>query len=463
MLAPIPLTGHSYKLASQLSAQRLVNIYPEPAPPDATRAKTGFWLRPTPGAIAWATVGQGPIRGAFPFKGKLFVVSGGEFYKVDSTGSAVLLGNVPLGTGLARFSASETELVVTVGSGGYYTDGNTFQAITDTDFPGAALSAFYLGRFVSIDPNTQRFRWSDQYDASSWQGLDFASAELESDQVKAIAVNGQVLWFFGEHGTETWGPGTSADIPFVRYSNNYLERGIDAPMSLHEANGVLHWLADDGRVYRIGQGIERISTLAMEQAIAGYSKTSDAIATSYVWNGEHFYYLTFPTAGVTWGFGTTVGEWHERESGIGTAAARWRYNTAFRAFGQWMVGDSLSGRIDVLSGVSEAGNLSNRTWTLPEINNNRQRFTCWEIQLDMEVGQGLNDDAPKVMHDWSKDGGKTWSKERQLSLGKQGQYEGRVRSLQLGQARTLVNRFRMTDEVEATVFGAYADVEGATS
>ena len=297
MLSPIPLTGQNYDLASQLSAQRLVNVYAEPAPEAATRAKGGFYLRSTPGASSWTTAGNGPIRGGLAHKGRDIVVSGDSVYRVSTGGAATLMGTVPLGTDMARLVSNGDQVMITVGSAGYIVEGNTLTAITDADFAGSAMSAFFGGFFVSIDPVSQVFRWSTLYDGTAWDGLDFASAELSPDKCKAIAINQQIMWLLGEESGEPWTFTGGSDLPFTRQYGAYLHRGIAAPASLAEADATLFFLADDGRVYAIQGGqLQRVSTLAMEQAIQGYAVMSDAHATSYVYNGSHRYVLTFPTA-----------------------------------------------------------------------------------------------------------------------------------------------------------------------
>ncbi len=465
MLSPIPLTGQNYDLASQLSAQRLVNVYAEPAPQAATRAKTGFYLRSTPGAAAWTTAGNGPIRGGIAHKGRDIVVSGDSVYRVATSGTATLMGTVPLGTDMVRLVSNGEQVMITVGSAGYIVEGNTLSAISDTDFPGSAMSAFFGGFFVSVDPVAQKFRWSTLYDGAAWDALDFASAELSPDKCKAVAINQQVMWLLGEESGEAWTFTGGSDLPFTRQYGAYLHRGIAAPASLAECDATLFFLADDGRVYAIQGGqLQRVSTLAMEQAIQGYSTVSNAHATSYVWNGSHRYILTFPTAGASWEFDPRTAQWNERATGVGVDMTRWRYNVAWKsATGNIVVGDSLSGRLDVLGGTAEASASKEKLWTLPEINNNGQRFTLDEVYIDMEVGVGLSGSYPQVMMDISTDGGLTWGGERYMSMGSLGQYKWRARATRLGMARNMLLRFRVTDDVDITVFSAYARVRGSAS
>src|SRR5690242_18339439 len=88
----LSLPLHSYRLrAAQASAARLVNCMIEQLPPDA---KTPAILTRTPGLSSWTTVGTGPIEGMHVDHGTLYVVSGGGFYTVNSSGTATSRGAV---------------------------------------------------------------------------------------------------------------------------------------------------------------------------------------------------------------------------------------------------------------------------------------------------------------------------------------------------------------------------------
>ena len=57
-----------------------------------------------------------------------------------------------------------------------------------------------------------------------------------------------------------------------------------------------------------------ISTRKMEREIEGYSRADDAIGWVQVFEGHTFYWLTFPTAGVTWVYDAATQVWHKRQS-----------------------------------------------------------------------------------------------------------------------------------------------------
>ena len=65
---------------------------------------------------------------------------------------------------------------------------------------------------------------------------------------------------------------------------------------------------------------------------------------------------------------------------------------------------------------------------------------------------------PVVQFCYSKDGGHTWSNWRERSLGAVGRFDKRVRLLNLGQARSIVLKIRVSDPVKRDILGAVAQV-----
>lgn len=102
--------------STNLSDNRLVNLYPELVETKDGKAVGAFYL--CPGLDLLATVGSGPVRGLHIMADTLYVVSGAELYSLDSSFTATLLGTVA-GTGAVSMIDNGTQLVVFVGGHGY--------------------------------------------------------------------------------------------------------------------------------------------------------------------------------------------------------------------------------------------------------------------------------------------------------------------------------------------------------
>jgi hypothetical protein len=84
----------------------------------------------------------------------------------------------------------------------------------------------------------------------------------------------------------------------------------------------------------------------------------------------------------------------------------------------------------------------------------------------MEVGVGIVSGAgsdPKVMLQWSDDGGYTWSNELWVSMGKLGERKVRAMWRRLGKSRDRVFRVTITDPVKRCFINGDIEVTPGTS
>ena len=93
----------------------------------------------------------------------------------------------------------------------------------------------------------------------------------------------------------------------------------------------------------------------------------------------------------------------------------------------------------------------------PCLNPQGQRLVFDEVEIIAQVGQDENA-KPLIMLDWSDDKGRTWSNDRQESLGGIGEYKKRLIFRRLGQSFNRVFRVRMTDAARLILLGAKAKV-----
>lgn len=115
-----------------------------------------------------------------------------------------------------------------------------------------------------------------------------------------------------------------------------------------------------------------------------------------------------------------------------------------------------------LDTFTEAGNILKASRVTPTISAKGERLFMSQLYVDMQTGVGLpsgQGSDPKVMLEWSDDGGNTWSMVRTASMGKVGQFLARARWWGLGSFRHRMFRLSITDPVRRNILAAYADVE----
>ena len=499
-----PILGSSYVARSVNAADnRMINLFPEVIPEGGK--EPGF-LNRAPGLELLQTVGTGPIRALWAHQtngSDFYVVSGTEVYKMTSTSATpVKLGNIIDG-GPVSIADNGTQLFFACNGPSYiYNEAtNEFKQITDPDFPGAVTVAYLDGYFVFNEPNSQRVWVTSLFDGTSIDPLDFASAEGSPDGLVAVNVDHREAWLFGTDSVEVWYDVGGTDFPLQRIQGAFNEIGCVAAFSIAKLDNSLFWLGTDAR----GQGIvykangytgQRVSTHAIEYAIAQYGNISDALAYTYQQEGHGFYVLTFPSANATWVYDAATQAWHERAGLLNGAFTRHRSNCQCNFGGETIVGDFENGNIykyslDVYSDNGDPQKWL-RSWrAIPTGQNTLKRTAQHSLQLDAESGVGLNGFTteqvfylvtqagdnlitengnylaseitstvladPQVMLRWSDDGGHNWSNEHWTSMGGIGRFGQRILWRRLGMTtriRDRVYEVSGTDPVKIAIMGA---------
>ena len=378
----------------------MVNLFPEAVPEGSGGKEAGFLLR-CPGLRLLATVGDGPIRGLWVTNGVAYVVSGFEFYSLNTSWVATLVGTVS-GSGPVSMADNGTQIFIACNPEGfiYNTSTNVFAQITDADFPGAGSVGYLDGYFVFNEPESQQFWVTSLLDGTSVDPLDFASAEGYPDDVIALIVDHREIFLFGTTSVEVWYDAGTPDFPLARVQGAFMEVGCEAAYSVAKLDNSVFWLGSDARgrgiVYRAnGYTPARISTNAVEFAIQSYGNISDAVAYTYQQDGHPFYVLIFPSAEATWVYDVSTQLWHERAGFENGQFTRHRSNCQTSFNDEIVVGDYEDGRLyaydlDVYADDDQIQKWL-RSWrALPTGKNDLKRTAQHSLQLDAETGVGLN-------------------------------------------------------------------------
>jgi hypothetical protein len=461
----LPLPYHSYELRSTpASPARLVNCYPEVLP---AGAKGPITLVRGPGIVDWATVGNGPISAIYTagitlttgFETLLYVVSGDELYKVNSSGTATLLGNVGTPNNV-DIDSNTSAVVVTNEPHGYYWDGGTFGQIVDDDFVsrGAGDVEFLDDFLLFREPDSGRFFGGDLGSATSFDALQFAIADTAPDQLNGMIADHRQLIAFGTRTTEVWENIGAAGFPFQRIINGMMEVGCLNARTVGRSYNQVLWVADDFTVRRL-QGITpaRMSTHAIEQKLS--TETVQG-AFGFDFDG-HFFYAVNTDSG-TYVLDLVTSEWHERET---YGHWNWKPQHFARFAGKRLVADGTSNKIGYLDGdtFTEFGGVQRMEWTYQPVYAEQQRAFHDRLEIVCQTGAGTTTGQgvdPKIMLEYSDDGGDTWKRMPDRSLGPLGKRESRAVWHNLGSARQRVYRAAVSDPVRVSVTDTQIEVRG---
>ena len=203
---------------------------------------------------------------------------------------------------------------------------------------------------MAIQSNGLTFKNTALIDGLTWDILDFSTVDGSPDALVSMIVDHNEIWLFGTQSVEVWYYNGDPDFPFARIQGAFNEIGCAAAYSVAKLDNGLFWLGADAR----GQGIvyrsngytgTRISTHAIEFAIAQYGNISDALAYTYQQEGHSFYVLTFPSANATWVYDVATQAWHERASWENSHFNRHRSNCQMAFNSEVIVGDFVNGNI----------------------------------------------------------------------------------------------------------------------
>lgn len=429
---------------------RLVNMLAETTP----AAEDGVVITSRPGLVEQSTVGSGPINGIFAqagvFSGDRLIISDATLYRNTTSLGAIA------GTGPARFAASALEAVVTRGGAMRRTDGAAISTPTFPDSASVTAVAFLAGYFVAVRAGGHRFYWSAVLDATSWDALDFASAESAPDGLLDIVAVGDELWMFGEESVEVWVPSGVADTPFVRVEARLYRKGARDTGCAVELDNTAFWVGNDNIAYRGGDRPERISDHGIEERI-GQSSTVSCF--SYIFEGHAMFAVRLAVG--TWLYDAATQQWCEFNS---DGRDNWRAACAATSGDVVYLGDDTSGQVYTFdtSIFTEDDDTMERLFTAA-MPLKGGVFIADVITLEANVGwtsdlAGQGSD-PIVEMRTSRNAGATHGAWRQGRMGQQGQYRKRPTWNRCGMfdAPGLMAEFRCTDPVPFRVSGVFVN------
>lgn len=503
MSAPYQLFGiGQHSKSPNLTAQHRLNLYLD-VQTDADKTQVAAYG--TPGLSLYCAPSGQVTRGMHWMEANntLYVVQRGNLYSVQDNnglGNATLLASLTISptqdiSGPVSMANNGIQLCIVTGSYVYIWDtglatlrnitlsGNlTGQAAYPyngnavvTAFPYSGNSAdtvtFLDGFFIINRPNTGQFYVSgsliSNYDGSSWQGLNFATAESNPDNLQAVIADKGHLVLLGSSSTEIWVNSGGATFPFSRVNASPSDGGLAARWSLSRCKGMVTGLFRNKQgalsvAVLDGYTLTAISNTDMDYLINGYTTPEDAVGFGYTINGKAFYQITFQAQAVSWLYDFQSQAWSQLKS--------WGISRHIGAIGvsfgtRFIVSDYATGNLYTLSSdaLTDNGSPIEREITGHHtFSQSRNSLIIRRLRLDMEGGVGLltgQGTTPEVMLQISRDGGHTWGAPMLSNIGALADFVHRAEWRRLGKARDWVFKIRITDPVKTVIIGAIIEAQ----
>jgi hypothetical protein len=463
---PAQITGPSYQSRSRpLSSQQTVNWYPQ----YSELGKDQFVLMPFPGLKALGNA-AGRDRGFHRMSEKLYQVKGGSLYEITSTGVHTSKGAIGgesrciiADDGVNMFIVVPDEYVYQ-----YNSDSDTLGLVTTAAISGAKSVDYFNGQFIYT---------FDQISTVSKVGNGAEtngqiSEESLPDGLVRDFVFDEVIYRCGERSIAAWYNSGVGTPPIDRLQGRVFNVGLAAIHSIEKTDNAFYWLGDDYKIYASQAGVKTvISTDAISNEISRYTVISDAIGNTFTLQGQNFYALTFPNASKTFVYSESLGQqgWFELSSGLKGKA--YQATSIISAYNKTICSDVENGNIYTLDidTYTNNGEPIRRLRATQAIDGSAlgkkgRRVQMSKAKFIMESGVGIIatpegvGENPRIMVEYSDDGGRTWSHGEWPRVGRLGEFTLQVEWFNLGSFYERIVRISTTDPVNYSIYSATIDL-----
>jgi len=408
------------------------------------------------GLEAFATVGNGPVRGIFRrsglFDGDTLVLSGDTLYRLTAGGVATAFtGTVP-GTERVRIDAGpnadgDSEARIALGSLGIYLAiGTTVSTEAFPDDAGVTDVIFIRGFWIAIRYDTQVL-YSRVPGDTQWDAITFTSAEYEPDKAVGLGKLGDTVLVIGEASVEPFALTGNAANPLAPYGGSAEDIGGRARDTIvSDLPGAVYMVGNDCAVYRMTPRPEVISDPALAERIR-LSDAMDLRAWGFAQDQHEFIVVSLSTE--TWVYDASTKLW-----------APWTSDgySYFRGH----LGCEVSGVVFAADALTNSG----RIWRInPEkLTDDGDEIDCIATAYDRldEGSQVVSNLVLECARGWApltgqgsdplvsmrySDDMETWSDWRPRTLGAAGRYKDKARWNALGTMRApgRLYQFKATD------------------
>jgi len=463
-----------------LAAQECVGYYPQT--PQTQGALSSSALFYTPGIEQKAIAGDGPGRGFNIFGGDLYVVSGGGFFKIDSSFTVTSLGSISGTPARCSLTNNGTTIAIQVpgGDGYFYDTTNGLQLITDATYQSFQAQE---GGVQAVTSKDGFFIYTTQFEfflsslvtengGRNFNGLQFGTAEIKPDPNVRPANIKNELHILGTDTIELFQNTGSSGQPFQRIQNATLDKGLVGRFAFIEHDNSYVFMGggigEGVSVWRGGPGAaQKISTSAIDLLFSESTpaELEDAFAFSYNEEGAFFVGFTFDNKTIVYDSTASAIQgrpvWHRRATG---ADNRWRVNDVADIFGVNIVTDNVDGRIGLMSRdfVTEYGETVKRQFSGAFFANQGNPVFVNQLEIRNETGVGNTASPdPQQQLELSIDGGNTFHDLGTKALGEENDFEKRQIWPRQGQTRyQLIHRVTVEEPVRSNILQMVADIEG---
>jgi hypothetical protein len=439
--------------------------------PRAQGISAGY-LRPAEGIVQ---IGSGPgvDRGGINWGGVHYRVMGTKLVQVAATGVVTVLGDVG-GTGQVGFDYSFDRLAIASGGALYYWGGGTLTQVGDPDL-GAVLDVLWIdGYFVTTDGMSLIV--TDLLDPTSINPLRYGSSEGDPDPIKGMfksragefyAVNRYTIEMMQNVGQSS----TRSLFPFARVEGAQINRGAIGTHCIVNYDDKIAFLGGARKEppavwVGLNAATQKLSTGEIDTLLLDYTEAELSMSVMEVRTTKNhaLLYLHLPDRALIYDGAASAAVqepvWFTVDSGLLTPA-QYRARNFVWCYDRWLCGDPTSSALGVLDETisTHYGQVIGWEFDTSIVYNEGRGAVFHELELVALPGRAPLGVDPVIWTSYSADG-VTWSAERSIKAGRQGQRTKRLVWIgQGGMENWRIQKFRGTSDAHLSVARLEAQLE----
>lgn len=476
----IPLETKPYyntdTMANAMATDDMYDCYLESVP------GVGLITRRRPGLVEFADTGtdaKGDGLIYWDAANLVIAVSGGKAFDVSSHGAcSELTGTFP-STGINTTFASGQSLDGTpwlyMAANGlvYTTNGVSLITPTDPNTPHSTHVGWINGRFIANEPGTNRFDFTDtnpitgEIENDYWSATDNPlTCEARGDLLSGLFTAWQEIYLWGTEGLEIWQD--DSVTPFSPVQGAFAEAGLEGPYAFGRIDNTIFALCViDGKrvVIKMDKRSPSVVSEPIARVLSELITVSDATCDIISVGGLAIAMFSFPTDNQTWAYDYKNDIWLRWGNYDSLSCSHdmflGQHSCFVKTWNKHLIQSRLDGKIyelrrdtfldgtNPLVSYRRTGWVDYGTWK-------RKRVSQLFVKVKV-FPRGVSDSTLQVR--WRDDGNPTWSTLCSFELNPTMQGDFIVPMNRMGIFRSRQYEFRMSDNNDFVLVGAWEDIE----
>lgn len=253
---------------------------------------------------------DGPVRCFTRMKGKVYTLFGKDLYAITDKDNYTDLGSIDSIDDAVIMRHNGTQVLMCVRNKNAWLYDSSDDSLEELSLPFTPATAAYMdGYFIMNGMNSFDLFRSDWLDGSTWDAGNYDQAAKAPDNVLTLGESSSNnLWALGEVTSQIYyNAGSPSSFPFAVVPGGFHRIGIGAAMSLGEIDNSLFLLDNFGMIRRIiGYRTVVISPPWLNKRIEQMNMWQDAYGSTFSYQGQDFYAITFMDARETFVYNATT-------------------------------------------------------------------------------------------------------------------------------------------------------------